>query len=158
SPPSVFALLNSPSIQVSSETGNENSAPRRPFARKQISLAPESKMSRSAWFLGMMLLVGSQTTLFPEEKRPTPVKPLPDGVYAVERDNIQKKAVLPLKKGEALLVHQHRYLQKGAKEPPRFVVVRLPGPVALDLSRAPRAVKEKGEVVRILLTLQPKAA
>src|SRR5438105_2101668 len=33
-----------------------------------------------------------------------------DGVYAVQRDALAEKEVLPLKDGEVLLVHRHRYL------------------------------------------------
>jgi preprotein translocase subunit SecD len=85
-------------------------------------------------------------------------KKLPDGVYAVLREGLKEKDVLPLKDGEALAVHRHRYLKDGDKEPPRFLVVRSAPDVPLDLAVAPKADKEGEEVVRILLKLRPKAA
>jgi preprotein translocase subunit SecD len=81
-----------------------------------------------------------------------------DGLYAVLRDSLQEKDVLPLKDGEVLVVHHHRYLKKDDKEPPRFLVVRAAPDVDLDLADEPKAVKEGEEVVRIFLKLQPKAA
>jgi len=86
-----------------------------------------------------------------------PPRKLPDGVYAVRRDGLKKTDVLPLKRDEALVVHNHRYLKKGA-EPPRFVVVGTAPDVALDLDGEPKAVKDGAEVVGIRLKLRPKAA
>ncbi|MBM3994195.1 MAG: hypothetical protein FJ303_08590 [Planctomycetes bacterium] len=88
----------------------------------------------------------------PSAKKPT------SGVFAVLRESVKEKDVLPLKDGEALLVHRHRYLKAGDKEPPRYVVVRRRPDVTLDLIGEPRAIKQGGEVMGILLTLQPKAA
>jgi preprotein translocase subunit SecD len=87
-----------------------------------------------------------------------PPKKLPDGVYAVQRDSLREKDLLPLKAGEALMVHRHRYLKKDDKQPPRFLVVRSLPEVTLDLADAPRAVKEEGGSLRILLKLRPPAA
>jgi preprotein translocase subunit SecD len=86
-----------------------------------------------------------------------PPRKLPDGVYAVRRDGLKKSDVLPLKRDEALAVHNHRYLKKGA-EPPRFVVVGTAPDVALDLAGDPKAIKDGAEVVGIHLKLRPKAA
>jgi preprotein translocase subunit SecD len=95
-----------------------------------------------------MFLLGSQAA----------PKKLPDGVYAVKRDDVKEKAVLPLRAGEVLVVHRHRYLKKADNEPPRYLVVGPAPQVTLDLAEKPKAVKEEGKVVRILLKLQPKAA
>jgi preprotein translocase subunit SecD len=81
---------------------------------------------------------------------------LPDGVYAVRRDSVQEKDVLPLQDDEALVVNRHRYQDES--EPAAHVVVRATPDVVLDLARAPEAVTEGGEVVRILLKLRPDAA
>jgi preprotein translocase subunit SecD len=76
----------------------------------------------------------------------------------VLREGLNEKDVRPLKDGEALAVHRHRYLKDGEKEPPRFLAVRSAPDVLLDLAAAPKADKEGEEVVRILLKLRPKAA
>ena len=89
---------------------------------------------------------------------PQTPKKLANGVYAILRDSLNEKDVLPLKDKEALVVHQHRYLKKDDKEPPRYLVVRSTPDVDLDLVESPKAVKEGEEVVRILLKLRPKAA
>jgi preprotein translocase subunit SecD len=85
-------------------------------------------------------------------------KKLPNGVYAVLREGAMEKDVRPLKDGEALAVHNHRYAKKDENEPPRFLVVRTRPDVELELAGEPKAVKEGDEVVRILLKLQPKPA
>lgn len=87
-----------------------------------------------------------------------PLAKLPDGVYAVRRDGLTVKEVLPLKSGEALVVHRHRYLKNAADEPHRFVVVGAAPDVLLDLDGDPRAIKDGTEVVGISLKLRPKAA
>jgi preprotein translocase subunit SecD len=107
-------------------------------------------MSRSACALVVALSLGGQALA--EEKK------LPDGVYAVLREGLKEKDVLPLKDGEALAVHRHRYLKDAEKEPPRYLVVRRAPDVLLDLAAEPKAEKEGEEVVRILLKLRPKAA
>src|SRR5262249_31360995 len=101
-----------------------------------------------------LLLAGPAVT---QAASPPPRK-LPDGVYAVRRDALEKDGVLPLARGEALLVHAHRYQAKAGGLPPRFVVVGTAPDVALDLDGAPKAIEDGGEVVGILLKLRPKAA
>jgi preprotein translocase subunit SecD len=115
-------------------------------------------MRRSTRLLAALLLIGSYAIGWAQDKTPQSPKKLPDGVYAVLRESLKEKDVLPLKDGESLIVHRHRYLKKDDKEPPRFLVVRSAPDVALDLIGEPKAVKEGEEVVRILLKLQPKAA
>jgi len=118
-------------------------------------------MSRSARPLGALALLGilgSQAAVWPQDNTPASRKALPDGVYAVRRDSPKEKEVLPLKDREALAVHNHRYLNKGENEPPRFLVVRPVPEVTLDLAGAPKAQKEGEVVVRILLKLRPQAA
>jgi preprotein translocase subunit SecD len=115
-------------------------------------------MSRSACLLAAMLLLGSHAALRPQDQAPPSRKKLPDGVYAVQRESLKEKDLLPLKDGEALVVHRHRYLKKDENEPPRFLVVRSAPDVALVLAGEPKAVKEGSEVVRILLKLQPAAS
>jgi preprotein translocase subunit SecD len=107
---------------------------------------------------GALLVIASSAPAWSQEKAPESPKKLPDGLYAVLRHSLKEKEVLPLKDGEALVVHEHRYLKKDDKEPPRFLVVRSNPDVVLDLAGAPKAVKEGEEVVRIFLKLQPKAA
>jgi preprotein translocase subunit SecD len=115
-------------------------------------------MCRSACLLAAMLFLGSDAAAPGQDKVPELPKKLPDGVYAVLRDGLKETDVLPLKDGEALVVHRHRYVKKEDKEAPRFLVVRSTPDVDLDLAGAPKAVKEGEEVVSILLKLQPKAA
>jgi preprotein translocase subunit SecD len=115
-------------------------------------------MSRFACFLATMLIFGSQAAGGPQDSARASGKKLPDGVYAVVRDSLKEKDVLPLKDGEVLVVHHHRYLKKDKNEPPRFLVVHTAPEVDLDLAGEPKAVKEGEEVVRIFLKLQPKAA
>jgi preprotein translocase subunit SecD len=114
-------------------------------------------MSRSACFLGAVILCGGQAAMWAQDEPPATRK-LPDGVYAVQRDGLKEKDVLPLKDGEVLAVHHHRYLKSDTKEPPHFLVVRPRPDVTLELVGAPTVVKDGDEVVRILLKLQPKAA
>lgn len=109
-------------------------------------------MRRPACLLATLLLIGGQAPSRAEDKKP------PDGVYAVLRESVVEKEVLPLKDGEALVVHRHRYLKKDDKEPPRYLVVRTVPDVKLDLAGAPKSVKEGDEVVRILLKLRVKPA
>jgi hypothetical protein len=116
-------------------------------------------MSRSAACLfTAALLLGSQAPAWSREKKPTAPRKTPDGVYAVRRDGLVKKDLLPLRDGEALVVNRHRYVKTARDEPPRFLVVRSAPDVPLHLAAEPKAVKEDGKVVRILLKLRPKAA
>jgi preprotein translocase subunit SecD len=115
-------------------------------------------MHRSICLLATVLIAGSPVAGWPQEKKPDSSKKPPDGVYAVQRESLKEKDVLPLKDGEVLLVHRHRYLKKDQKEPPRFLVVRSAPEVELDLAGEPKVVKEGAEVVRIFVKLQPKAA
>jgi preprotein translocase subunit SecD len=115
-------------------------------------------MCRSACVLVTLLFGASYALAVAQDKTPAPPKKLPAGVYAVLRESLKEKDVLPLQDGERLVVHRHRYAKKADQEPPRFVVVRSAPDVALDLVGKPKAVKEGNEVVRISLTLQPKAA
>ena len=115
-------------------------------------------MSRCAPFLGILLQLGSIVAVWSQDKAPASAKKLPDGIYAVQRDSPKEKDVLPLKDGEVLVVDHHRYLKNNETEPPRFVVVHSSPEVGLDLAGEPKAVKEDGEVLRIFLKLQPKAA
>src|SRR5438105_4632098 len=115
-------------------------------------------MRRSARVLAALFVIGSYAPAWPQDKTPESPKKLPDGVYAVLRDSLKEKDVLPLKEGEVLLVHHSRYLKKDEKEPLRFLVVQSAPDLVLDLAGQPKAVKEGEEVVRIFLKLQPKAA
>jgi preprotein translocase subunit SecD len=76
----------------------------------------------------------------------------------VLRDGPKEKDLLPLKHGEVMIVHNHKYQKKGDQEQPRFLVVRPIEDVRLDLVGAPKAIKEGGEVVAVRFKLQPKAA
>ena len=114
-------------------------------------------MNRSARVLALVLILGGQAA-WAQDKTPAPSKKLPDGVYAVQRESLKEKDVLPLKEGEVMVVHHSRYLKKDDKEPPRYLVVHSAPDVVLDLAGKPKAVKEGTEVVRIFLKLQPKAA
>jgi preprotein translocase subunit SecD len=114
-------------------------------------------MSRPACLLATVLLLAAPWSAWPRDK-PASRKKLPDGVYAVRRDSLKEREVLPLRGGEVLLVHRHRYLKKGDKEPPRFLVVSSAPDVTFDLTGEPKAVKEKEEVVGIRLKLRPKVA
>jgi preprotein translocase subunit SecD len=115
-------------------------------------------MGRAALGLVAVLILGSPAPAGAPGEAPGAGKKLPDGVYAVRRDGPQEKDVRPLKDGEVLVVDRHRYVKDTATQPPRFLVVRSPPEVTLDLAREPKAVEEGGEVVRILLHLRPQAA
>ena len=115
-------------------------------------------MVRFGMFFVATAVLGSQVGMWTQENAPGLRKKLADGVYAVQRDSLRENDVLPLKNNEVLAIHQHRYLKKDDKEPSRFLVVRSSPEVALNLSGEPKVVKEGTEVVRILVTLQPKAA
>jgi preprotein translocase subunit SecD len=107
-----------------------------------------------------VVLLGSQVTEagLPQQTEPAFHKKLPTGVYVVERASFQEKAVLPLHAAEVLLVDHHRYLKNDDKEPSQFLVVHQTPEVPLDLAGEPKAEKELGEVVRVLLRLKPSAA
>jgi preprotein translocase subunit SecD len=115
-------------------------------------------MSRSVWYLAVLFFLGSYALAWPEDETPQPPKKVSDGVYAVLRESLKEKDVLPLKEGEVLVVHEARYLKKEEKEPPRYLVVHSAPEVVFDLAGKPKAVKEGKEVVSISLKLQPKAA
>src|SRR5215470_11277768 len=115
-------------------------------------------MRRTVCFLAAWCFIGSYALAWSQDKTPQPPKKVPDGVYAVLRESLKEKDVLPLKEGEVLVVHDARYLKKEEKEPPRFLVVHSAPDVVLDLAGKPKAVKEGTEVVHIFLKLQPKAA
>jgi preprotein translocase subunit SecD len=115
-------------------------------------------MCRSGCLLAAWVVIGGCASALAQDKPAPSARKLPDGVYAVQRDSLKEKDVLPLKDGEVLVVHRHRYLKKDEKEPPRYLVVHSAPDVTLDLAGEPKAVKEGKEVVRILLKLQPKAA
>jgi len=110
-------------------------------------------MIRSAGSFAALLLAACAIA----SQAAAPPRQLPDGVYAVLRDSLTKNEVLPLRSGESLVVHRHRYL-KNADEPPRFVVVGNTPDVLLDLDGQPKAIKDGAEVVGLLLKLRPKAA
>src|SRR5262245_46217401 len=97
-------------------------------------------MSRTARLLVVAIALSVLASAW-GQAAPPPGKPA-DGVYAVLRESPTKKEVLPLKAGEALVVHNHRYLKKGDDEPPRFVVVRPAPDVALDLDGEPKPIKD----------------
>jgi preprotein translocase subunit SecD len=115
-------------------------------------------MRGSGFFLAALLLLGSYALAWPGDKTIASPKKVPDGVYAVLRESLKEREVLPLKEGEALVVHNARYLKKDENEPPRYLVVHSAPDLVLDLAGKPKAVKEGTEVVRISLKLQPNAA
>ena len=115
-------------------------------------------MGRSASFLAAFVVICSSALASSQDRKQESPKKVPDGVYAVSRESLHEKDVLPLEDSEVLVVHRYRYLKTDAKEPPRYLVVRSTPDVELALAGKPKAVKEGEEVVRILLKLQPKAA
>lgn len=112
-------------------------------------------MRRPVCLLAALLVVGPCGPLLGQGKSPTTP---PDGVYAVLRESVKEKDVLPLKAGEVLLVHRHRYEKAGEKERPRFLTVRSAPDVKLDLAAGPKTVKDGDDGVRILFKLRPAAA
>jgi hypothetical protein len=115
-------------------------------------------MTRPAYLLVAALVLGGQAAVWPQGNAPEARPKVPDGVYAVRRDSLKEKDVLPLKAGEVLVVNRYRFAPKGEEHPPRFLVVGSAPDVRLDLDGEPKAVKEGADVVRILLKLRPKAA
>src|SRR5262249_7296433 len=130
----------------------------RLLGEERSPLTMEPVMCRSACLLGTVFLLASPAAGWPQDKKDDSGRKPPDGVYAVRREGLQEKDVLPLKEGDVLLVHRHRYLKKDEQEPPRFLVVRSAPDVRLDLAEEPKAVREGAETVRILLKLRPKGA
>jgi preprotein translocase subunit SecD len=115
-------------------------------------------MSHCASLTAVVLFLGSHTQAWGQDKAvQSPRKPA-DGVYAVQRDGLKEKDVLPLKDGEMIVVHRHRYLKKDEKEPPRFLVVRSAPDVALEFVGAPKVARDEAGDLRIHLKLQPKEA
>jgi preprotein translocase subunit SecD len=115
-------------------------------------------MHRSACVFAALVFGAGSASASAQDKTPASPKHPPTGVYAVLRESLKEKDVLPLKDGEVLVVHRHRYLKKDDQVPPRFLVVRSAPDVALDLAGKPKAVKDGEEGVRIFLKLRPKAA
>lgn len=115
-------------------------------------------MSRTAFCLVTLLVFVTAALAWTGEEPAGASAKAADGVYAVRRESVNKKEVLPLKSGELLVVHNHRYVKADQKEAARFVVVSAAADVPLDLAGEPKGVKEDKEVVRILLKLRPKAA
>lgn len=108
-------------------------------------------MSRLACTILAVAVLGSAGAVSWGAEAASPKKNA-DGVYAVTRDSLKEKDLLPFKAGEKVVVDHHRYVKKA--EPLRYVVVHSAPEVNLDLAGAPKG----GEVVRILLKLQPEAA
>src|SRR5437879_7161098 len=102
-------------------------------------------MRLSACVLAALFFIGGYAPAWPQDKTPESPKRLPDGVYAVLRESLKEKDVLPLKEGEVLAVHHSRYVKKNEKEPPRFLVVQCAPDLVLDLAGQPKAVKEGEE-------------
>jgi len=115
-------------------------------------------MSRPACLLATIFLLCGHAAASPPDGASASRARLPDGVYAVRRDGPAEKDVLPLWEGEVLAVDRHPYLNRGEREPPRFLVVGSVPDVALDLAGEPKAVKEREGGVGILLKLRPGAA
>jgi len=115
-------------------------------------------MSCRVYLLATILFLGSAASVCPQDKPQTASKKVPDGVYAVHRNGLKEKEILPLKDDEVMVIDHHRYLKKDANEAPRILVVRSAPEVVLDLVGEPKAVKEKEDIVCILLKLKPKAA
>jgi preprotein translocase subunit SecD len=114
-------------------------------------------MDRRTYLLTTAFLLGAPGAAWPQDKGPAPPK-VPNGIYAVRRDSLEEKEVLPIKDGEVLLVNRHRYQKNDDKEPPRYLVVRASPEVPLDLAGEPMADRDGEEVVRIRLKLRPQAA
>src|SRR5205807_2072802 len=118
----------------------------RLLVKKQSPRQRSFFMRRSACYLAILVVSVSSAQAMAQDKKPESSKKLANGVYAVVRESTKEKEVLPLKDGEALVIHNHRYLKKDEKEPPRFLVVRSAPDVDLDLAGEPKAEKEGTEV------------
>src|SRR5436309_10048424 len=114
-------------------------------------------MKRSVCLFAVILVVGVNASLWSQDKTPA-VRKAPDGLYAVLREALKEKDLLPLKDGEMLLVRRDPNPKKDEAEPPRFLVVRKAPNVTLELAEAPKSVKEDKTIVRIFLKLEPKGA
>lgn len=114
-------------------------------------------MMRNVFLFTTVLFLTSSAVTSSQDKKPPPDMKVPDGVFAVLRSSAKKADVLPLKDGEALVMHNHRYLKKDQKTEPLFVAVRPTPDVLLDLAEAPKADKGKDDVLRISVKLKQKA-
>jgi preprotein translocase subunit SecD len=92
----------------------------------------------------------------PQEWESTPK--LANGVYAVQRESLNRNDLLPLKDGEVMAVHNHRYLKNEKDTPPRFFVVKEGRDVALDLAEPPKPIKQGNAVTGMHLKLRSEAA
>src|SRR5262245_59805733 len=100
-------------------------APRRLLGTTPLPPPQRSHlMRRAARLLTALLVVICHDPAWAGDKAPPSARKLPDGVYAVLREGPQEKDVLPLKGGEVLAVHRHRYVKTDGKQPPRWLVVR----------------------------------
>src|SRR5580704_15191200 len=85
---------------------------RRPLAVKRSLFSKESSMRHSTTCsLAVAILVCAPAFARPEDQKPEPSKRSPSGVYAVLRDGLEGKDVLPLKDDEMLVVDRHRYVK-----------------------------------------------
>jgi hypothetical protein len=115
-------------------------------------------MYRTSSLAAITLIAGSFLPVWSQDRTGESAKKAPDGIYAVQRESLKQKDVLPLKDGEVMLINNHRYLNIEDQEPPGYVVVHSRPDVPLDLAGEPKAVKEGEATVRILFRLQPRAA
>jgi preprotein translocase subunit SecD len=110
------------------------------------------------WVVSSVLLGGVSTLLLgaaassAQDGGQTKDKKLANGIYGVLREGAEEKAILPLKDNEVVAVNNHRFLKKGDKEPPVYLVVRKAPDVPLVLAGEPEVVKdEKGLQIRLTL-------
>src|SRR5208282_5386428 len=80
------------------------------------------QMRRTLCLLAFVVSVGIPTQAWSQEKKQGGDKKVADGVYAVLRESLQEKDLLPLKPGERLLTDTHPYLKKDEIEAPHFLV------------------------------------
>src|SRR5207302_8360065 len=117
----------------------------RPVSRSHLMIRRGRRFAQLFVLAGFLFAAASEKEASgggpTQVKSPLAQKKLADGVYAVLRDSVKEKDVLPLEDGEALLVHRHRYLKKDQNEPPRYLVVPSAPTVTFDLVGQPKAVK-----------------
>src|SRR5262249_55043823 len=111
------ALCRSASPAVTKDAG-EVPTNRCPVSRSREAIIPLQRspfMHRSACLLAALLFGGGYASASAQDKTAASPKKPPPGVYAVLREGLKEKDVLPLKDGELLVVYRHRYLTKEDK-------------------------------------------
>jgi len=85
-----------------------------------------------------------------------PAANLKDGLYLILREGTERKALVPLRDGESLVLDDYKYLEVKPEEPPEYLVIRSAPDVPLILEDNPRAERDVNGRTKLYLTLSSK--